>query len=153
MFETVFNEVSWDCHGSRPFTPLQAYGESVGPWFDSGYTTLLEDLHGRGMLENTLVVAMGEFGRTPKLNPAGGRDHWPQCWSIVFAGGGVRGGQVIGASDKIGGTPTERPVSPAEVAATIYHATGVPLDHQLSGPNGESIRVIDAEVKPILELF
>lgn len=153
MFETVFNELSWDCHGSKPFTPLSAYRESVGPWFDHGLSTLLGDLSARGILENTLVVAMGEFGRTPKLNPAGGRDHWPQCSSMLFAGGGVRGGQVIGASDAIGGAPAERPVSPAEVAATIYHAVGVPLDHQLPGPDGALIRVTDEGVKPIRELF
>lgn len=153
MFETVFNELSWDCHGSKPFTPLSAYRESIGPWFDNGFSTLLEDLSGRGMLENTLVVALGEFGRTPKLNPAGGRDHWPQCYSLLFAGGGVRGGQIVGASDAIGGSPVERPVTPAEVAATLYHGVGVPLDHHLPGPNGKPIRVADEGVEPIRELF
>jgi len=153
MFETVFNEITWDIHGSRPFTPIQAYRDIVGPWFDNGYSSLLEDLSQRGMLENTLVVCMGEFGRTPKVNPAGGRDHWPQCWSIFFAGGGVKGGQVVGASDEIGGYPKERPVTPSEVAATVYHSLGVDLATEFPGPGGRPIPVVDYGVKPILELF
>ena len=76
--------------------------------FDNAYRSLLEDLHDRGLLENTMVVAMGEFGRTPKVNPAGGRDHWPQCWSILMGGGPLKGGTVVGASDEIGGR-AERP--------------------------------------------
>lgn len=153
MFETVFDEITWDIHGSRPFTPIAAYRDIVGPWFDNGYSSLLEELHQRGLLENTLVVAMGEFGRTPKINPAGGRDHWPQCWTIVFAGGGVKGGQVVGASDEIGAYPKEHPVTPAEVAATIYHALGIDLEHELPGPQGRPIPVVDYGVKPIIELF
>ena len=153
MFETVFNEITWDIHGSRPFTPIQAYKEIVGPWFDNGYSTLLEDLQQRGMLENTLVVCMGEFGRTPKVNPAGGRDHWPQCWTIFFAGGGVKGGQVVGASDEIGGYPKDRPVTPSEVAATVYHALGIDGQHELPGPQGRPIPLVDYGVKPITELF
>ena len=74
MFETVFNEITWDIHGSAPFSPIQCYKEQVGPAFDNAYASLLEDLHDRGLLKNTMVVAMGEFGRTPKINPAGGRD-------------------------------------------------------------------------------
>jgi hypothetical protein len=153
MFETVFNEITWDIHGSRPFTPIQAYRDIVGPWFDNGYSSLLEDLHGRGMLENTLVVCMGEFGRTPKVNPAGGRDHWPQCWTVFFAGGGVKGGQVVGASDEIGAYPKDRPVTPSEVAATVYHALGIDLQTELIGPQGRPIPVVDFGVKPIMELF
>src|SRR5262249_30096404 len=97
MFETVFNEITWDIHGSRPVTPSAAYRDIVGPWFDNGFSSLIEDLASRGLLKETLVVAMGEFGRTPKINPAGGRDHWPQCWSILIAGGPIKGGQVVGA--------------------------------------------------------
>jgi Protein of unknown function (DUF1501) len=153
MFETVFDEITWDIHGSAPFTPITAYRDIVGPWFDHGYSALLSDLHERGMLENTLVVAMGEFGRTPKINPAGGRDHWPQCWTITFAGGGVKGGQVVGSSDEIGAYPKDRPVTPAEVAATIYHALGIDLEHEFPGPQGRPIPVVDYGVKPIMELF
>jgi arylsulfatase A-like enzyme len=153
MFETVFNEITWDIHGSRPFTPIQAYRDSVGPWFDNGYSTLLEELSQRGMLENTLVVCMGEFGRTPKINPAGGRDHWPQCWTIFFAGGGVRGGQVVGASDEQGGYPTDRPVTPAEVVATIYRSLGIDLHLELPGPQGRPVPIVDPGVREITELF
>jgi hypothetical protein len=153
MFETVFNEITWDIHGSRPFTPIQAYKEIVGPWFDNGYSSLLEDLKERGMLENTLVVCTGEFGRTPKVNPAGGRDHWPQCWSMFFAGGGVKGGQVIGASDEIGGYPKDRPVVAAEVTASIYHALGIDVGTELPGPQGRPMPVVDTGTRPIMDLL
>ena len=153
MFETVFNEITWDIHGSRPFTPISAYRDIVGPWFDNGYSSLLEELGQRGLLENTLVVAMGEFGRTPKINPAGGRDHWPQCWTILFAGGSVKGGQVVGASDELGAYPKDRPVPSAEVAATIYHALGIDLEHELPGPQARPSPVVGYGVKPIMELF
>ena len=83
MFETVFNEITWDIHGSAPFSPISCYRDLVGPMFDHAYSSLLEDLHDRGLLQNTLVLAMGEFGRTPKVNPAGGRDHWTNCWTIA----------------------------------------------------------------------
>lgn len=153
MHETVFNEATWDAHGTRPFSSLATYRDEVGPTFDHGYSTLLEDLHDRGLLEDTLVVCVGEFGRTPRLNPAGGRDHWTHCWSAAFAGGGVRGGQVLGASDEIGAYPKERPVSAPEIAATIYHALGVDPHHRLPGPDGQPISLVDSHVKPILELF
>jgi hypothetical protein len=153
MFETVFDEITWDIHGSAPFTPIEAYRDLCGPWFDHGFTSLIEELQQRGMLDNTLVVAMGEFGRTPKINPAGGRDHWPQCWSIVMAGGGVQGGRVVGESDEIGAYPKDRPVTPAEVAATVYHSLGIDLEHELPGPQGRPIPVVDYGVKPIMELF
>jgi hypothetical protein len=153
MFETVFDEITWDIHGSKPFTPISAYKDIVGPWFDNGYSSLLEELQQRGLLENTLVVAMGEFGRTPKINPAGGRDHWPQCWTIMFAGGGVKGGQVVGSSDEIAAYPKDRPVTPAEVAASVYYALGIDLEHELPGPQGRPIPVVDYGIKPIMELF
>jgi uncharacterized protein (DUF1501 family) len=88
---------------------------------------LIKDLDQRGLLKSTLVMATGEFGRTPKVNPAGGRDHWPSCWTSIFAGGGIRGGQVVGASDEIGAAPKDRPVTPAEIAATVYHLMGLDL--------------------------
>ncbi len=127
MFDTVFNTLSWDCHadGGALATTLDDYRDVLCPMFDRAYSTLLDDLSERGMLENTLVVAMGEFGRTPLLNPRGGRDHWPGVWSILFAGGGVRGGQVVGSSDRLGAEPRDRPVTPAEVAATIYCILGL----------------------------
>jgi uncharacterized protein DUF1501 len=125
MFETVFDRTTWDSHGSKPFSSIADYRNRVGPMFDMAYSSLLEDLDRRGLLETTLVVGMGEFGRSPRINPAGGRDHWPQCWTIHMAGGGVRGGQVYGSSDRLGAEPWDNPVGPENVVATIYHALGV----------------------------
>jgi Protein of unknown function (DUF1501) len=153
MFETVFDEITWDIHGSSPFSPIECYSNLVGPMFDNGFTSLVEDLSQSGRLDNTLILAMGEFGRTPKINPAGGRDHWPACWSMVFAGGGVKGGRTVGESDDIGGTPKSRPTSPAEVAATVFHALGIDLGTELPGPQDRPIRVVDHGVEPIMELF
>jgi hypothetical protein len=97
------------------------------PQLDMSLSTLLDDLESRGLLETTLVVAMGEFGRTPKINKAGGRDHYPRAGSVLFAGAGVKGGAVMGATDKIGSEPATRPWTPADFAASIYHALGI--DH------------------------
>jgi uncharacterized protein (DUF1501 family) len=94
------------------------------PPMDLAYTALIEDLDDRGMLDSTLIVAVGEFGRTPKINGSGGRDHWGNVFSASLVGGGVRGGQVIGASDKIGGHPKEGMVRPQDLHATILHALG-----------------------------
>jgi hypothetical protein len=153
MFDTVFNEITWDCHadGGSLAACLDDYKELLCPMFDHAYTALLEDLQQRGLLRNTLVLAMGEFGRTPHLNPRGGRDHWPGCWTILFAGGGVRGGQVVGASDKTGAEPRERPVSPEEVAATVYRAMGIDPSTRLPGPDDSPIQLVQAA--PIEELF
>ena len=153
MFETVFDELTWDIHGSSPFSPIECYRDLCGPNFDNGFTSLIEDLSATGELDNTLVVATGEFGRTPRINPAGGRDHWPQCWSMLMAGGGVRGGRVVGESDATASEPKERPVSPAEVSATIYSALGVDLATTLPGPDGQRVAVVDKGVEPIHELF
>jgi hypothetical protein len=153
MFETVFNEITWDIHGSAPFSPLECYEDLVGPMFDKAYATLLEELKGSGLLEDTMVVAMGEFGRTPKINPAGGRDHWPQAWSTLMAGGGIQGGRVIGATDEIGAYPVDRPVSPAELIATVYHGIGIDLETELPSPGARPVPVVDYGTEPVLELF
>jgi hypothetical protein len=153
MFETVFNEITWDIHGSAPFSPISCYGNLVGPMFDKAYSSLLEDLHDRGMLEGTLVLATGEFGRTPRINPAGGRDHWPQCWTIVLAGGGIKGGQAVGSSDSIGAAPRDLPATPSNVAATVYSALGIPLDLELHTPEGRIVRLVDHGFDPIQELL
>jgi len=97
------------------------------------------------------VVALGEFGRTPHLNPRGGRDHWPGVWSILFAGAGARGGQVIGSSDALAAEPKDRPISPQEVAASIYYGLGIDPKTQLTASDGKPIPLVDAE--PISELF
>lgn len=153
MFETVFDEITWDIHGSKPFSPITCYSDLVGPMFDMAYSSLLADLSERGLLQNTMVIATGEFGRTPKINPAGGRDHWPQCWSGLFAGGPIKGGKIVGSSDEIGGAPKDRPVSPMEVAATVYHSLGIDLETELPGAQGRPIPIVERGTEPIRELF
>jgi hypothetical protein len=152
-FITVFNEITWDIHGSKPFTSIAGMKEIVAPMYDQGYSALLEDLAQRGMLENTMVANLAEFGRTPKVNPSGGRDHWPQCWTVSFAGGGVKGGRVVGKSDDIGAYPAEKPVQPKEIVATIFHALGLELDTHLPGPQGRPFPLVDFGTQPIRELF
>lgn len=152
-FLTVFNEITWDIHGSNPFTSIAGMKDVVAPMYDQAYSALIEDLEQRGLLENTLVCNLAEFGRTPRVNPAGGRDHWPQCFSVYFAGGGVQGGQVVGASDPNGGFPAERAVDPSNVVATIYHSLGLDLDTTLPGPNGRPFPLVDFGKEAITELF
>ncbi|MBL9168606.1 MAG: DUF1501 domain-containing protein [Verrucomicrobiales bacterium] len=152
-FITVFDEITWDIHGSKPFTSIAGMKEIVAPMYDQGYSALLEDLFQRGMLDSTLVTCLAEFGRTPRINPTGGRDHWPQCWTVSFAGGGVKGGRVVGKSDEIGAYPVERPVQPKEVVATIYHSLGLDLDTHLPGPSGRPFPLVDFGTQPIRELF
>lgn len=153
MFETVFNEVTWDIHGSSPFTSIEGMKKEVAPNFDRAYTALIEDLHQRGMLQNTMVLAFGEFGRTPKVNPAGGRDHHPGVWTSLFAGGPFKGGTVVGESDEIGGSPKTRPVSSAEIAATVYTGLGLKIDTELRGPGNRPIPLVDHGIEPIHELL
>jgi uncharacterized protein (DUF1501 family) len=119
-FVTV-SQTGWDTHGNN-FRHLR---DHQLPSFDLAFSALVEDLSQRGLLEETLVVCMGEFGRTPRINGYAGRDHWPACHSVVFAGGGVRGGQVIGQSDETGSYPVERPAAPEDLVATIYSVLGV----------------------------
>jgi uncharacterized protein (DUF1501 family) len=125
----------------------------VAPMYDQGYSALLEDLFQRGLLDKTMLTCLSEFGRTPKVNPAGGRDHWPNCWTISFAGGGVKGGRVVGKSDDIGAYPVERPVKPAEVVATIYQSLGLDLETNLPGPQSRPFALVDPGTQPIKELF
>ncbi|MBX9579202.1 MAG: DUF1501 domain-containing protein [Gemmataceae bacterium] len=153
MFETVFDEITWDIHGSRPFTDIEEMAKQVAPNFDRAYTALLTDLADRGLLSNTMVVALGEFGRTPKVNPAGGRDHHPGVWSILMGGGPLQGGRVVGASDELGYVPKARPVTPAEVAATLYRGLGFDPHHELPGPQNRPLPLADYNAKPIAELF
>jgi hypothetical protein len=153
MFETVFDEITWDIHGSRPFTDIAEMSRLVAPNFDQAYSALLEDLHERGLLKSTIVTALGEFGRTPKINPAGGRDHHPGVWTILIGGGPIQGGRIIGESDELGYVPKTRPVTPAEVAATLYRGLGIDLEKELPGPQGRPIPVVDFGVKAIRELF
>lgn len=117
----------WDTHANN-FTCLK---NELLPLFDQGLAALIDDLADRGLLDETLVVAMGEFGRTPKINANAGRDHWGECGSVVFAGGGIPGGQIIGASDANGAYITNSPHAPPDVVATIYHRLGINPHQQI----------------------
>jgi hypothetical protein len=139
MYSTVFDTVSWDCHGSGTFSTLDDYRQRVLPEFDWGLSALLDDLERRGRLDSTLVVATGEFGRTPRLNAAGGRDHWPSVWSALVAGAGTEGGTVIGASGPHAGEPADQPVAPADLVATMYRALGIDPSRQITLENGTAI--------------
>jgi hypothetical protein len=118
---------TWDTHGGN-FTKLK---NELLPQLDAAVSSLLTDLDVRGMLRRTLVVVMGEFGRSPKVNPAAGRDHWNFCYTVMLAGGGIKGGSIHGASDKIGAHPSSCPVLPADIIATIYHCLGISTDLEL----------------------
>jgi uncharacterized protein (DUF1501 family) len=152
MFETVFNQVTWDCHGSSPFSTLSDYASVLLPVLDRAFSALVDDLEQRGRLETTLVVAAGEFGRTPRLNAVGGRDHWPGVWSIALAGGGVQGGRVVGASNAQAAFPDDRPVKPPDLLATIYRSLGLNGTQTLIRPSGEPFALVEAGT-PIAELF
>ncbi|MDX1948251.1 MAG: DUF1501 domain-containing protein [Pirellulaceae bacterium] len=121
------------------------------PPLDQGFSALLEDLSGRGLLAETLVAMLGEFGRTPKINPKAGRDHWGPCQSVALAGGGIRGGQVYGGSDKSAAYPTDHPVRPEDLIATVYSALGISPEAMLHDPSGRPHRACEGE--PLLGLF
>jgi hypothetical protein len=152
MFDTVFNQVTWDCHGGTPFSTLDDYTRVLLPDLDRAFSALIDDLDRRGLLQSTLVVAAGEFGRTPRLNSAGGRDHWPGVWSIAMAGAGVRGGQVLGRSDAHAAYPADRPVTPQDVLASIYHTLGVEPGRYLPRRGGQPFPPVEG-AQPIRELF
>ena len=115
---------NWDSHSDN----FNQHKNHLLPPADRALAALIEDLDERGLLESTLVVATGEFGRTPRINREAGRDHWPDCYSLLLAGGGIRGGAVWGASDRIGAYPASNPVGPEALIATIYAAMGIDPD-------------------------
>jgi arylsulfatase A-like enzyme len=133
----------WDTHQNN-FAHLR---KRLMPPTDQAFAALLDDLAVRGMLDDTLVVCMGEFGRTPKVNKHAGRDHWAAAQSIVFAGAGIRAGTVYGATDRTGGYPADNPVSPADVTATILHLLGVSPALEISDRAGRPFRACHG--KPI----
>lgn len=120
---------------------------------DRALSSLIQDLSDRGMLSETLVVVMGEFGRTPKINSRAGRDHWPNVFSVLMAGGGVARGQVIGSSDALGEYPKDRPVTPSDLAATIYTLLGVDPSHELHTSDGRPVRVAPDGASVVKELI
>src|SRR5207237_3681187 len=153
-FDTVFNLTCWDMHadgGGLNNTYLD-FERHLCPQFDQAFTALISDLEQRGLLAETVVAVLSEFGRTPRLNPRGGRDHYPDAWTNFLCGGNIRGGQVIGATDKIGSRPSDNPIEPPQILASIYHGMGINLDTtMMPGPGGRPIRLIEAE--PIRQLF
>jgi hypothetical protein len=144
-FVTV-NYPGWDTHQNlytqlkEGFTGAQ-HPVGLIPSLDLALSALVDDLSDRGLLAETLVLVMGEFGRTPKLNTQGGRDHWPRVFSALLAGGGVPGGQVMGASDATGESPKDRPITPADLAATIYTLLGIDPQQLLYTPDGRPVHV------------
>jgi hypothetical protein len=148
---------SWDMHGGHMGMGNAFGGGSYGmgwclPRLDEGLSALLTDLHERGLLERTLVVVVGEFGRSPRIQTQGapGRIHWPDCYSCILAGAGIRGGMVYGESDRIGAYVKDKPVRPQDLGATIYHALDVPLDLRL-GRDGFTRPITTGQ--PLLDLF
>ena len=148
---------TWDTHGDN-IPPYGGISRGLGPLlplFDHLLTTLVSDLEERGLLDQVLVIAMGEFGRTPNMgtqDSTDGRNHWTDIMSMCLAGGGLRHGQVIGASEKDGGTIRERPVTPADLAATLFRYFGVPQDVQYTDHQGRPKFVVDGG-QPLAELF
>ena len=138
----------WDTHGDN-FNSLKT---RLAPPADQGFAALLDDLSQRGLLDDTLITWVGEFGRRPQITTANaGREHWPWCYSAVMAGGGIRGGQVYGRSDRLAAYPAENPVSPADLTSTLYHGLGIPTDFDLRTSEGRPMRL--TEGRPMTHLF
>jgi uncharacterized protein (DUF1501 family) len=137
----------WDTHKDN-FTKV---GELCSQ-LDPGFATLLSDLRQRELLSKTLVVCMGEFGRTPRINPEEGRDHWARAWSMAIAGGPIKGGRVVGATNADGTEVASRPVTVPELMGSIMHAVGVD-GTKVNHARGRPLSVVDKETPPIAELF
>jgi hypothetical protein len=142
------NQLGWDTHAQN-FDGVKALSTVL----DSGWATLMNDLRSRGLLDSTLIVWMGEFGRTPKINENAGRDHYPNAWSTVLAGGGLKGGQVIGNTGEDGMEVRDRPVSVPDLLATVVKGVGLDPSNQNISENGRPIRLVDSKAKPIAEVL
>ena len=138
----------WDTHENH----FNAVKNHLHPNLDSGYATLLRDLHDRGLLDTTLVVWMGEFGRTPRVNGAAGRDHWPNAFCVCMGGGGIKTGQAVGTTNERAEVPKDRPIRVEDVAATIYHALGVDYEKEYMSPQERPLK-INYDGTPIAELL
>jgi len=146
-FVTVQAGGGWDTH-SNNFTELK---RRLLPQYDAGVAALVQDLHDRGMNDDVLVISMGEFGRTPKINKDAGRDHWPGAMSVLYAGGGLKMGQMIGTTDSTAAYPTSKPYTPGCVLSTMYHAVGVDPAHVFYDDGKRPLPVL-SEGDPIKEL-
>ncbi len=145
---TPTNAAGWDTHGDN-FNQVRTLSQVLDP----AWSSLMSDLRERGLLESTLVIWMGEFGRTPKINPNGGRDHFPLAWSAVLGGAGVKGGQVIGKTGAGGEAVTERPVSVADLYATFCGGLGIDHHKENISPEGRPIPLVDRGGSPIKEII
>lgn len=144
---------AWDWHANREGT-IEFLSKKYLPVFDHALSVFLQDLDERGLLETTTVVVWGEFGRTPRINAKGGRDHWPGTQSVLIAGGGVQAGRIIGQTDRIGSVPVERPVHVQEVFATLYRNLGIDTSHvTIPDLNGRPQYLVDDDRQPIRELI
>jgi uncharacterized protein (DUF1501 family) len=143
-FVTVTDR-GWDTHEDLKLRLAEGYtGGSVGkvPILDQALAALVTDLEERGLLDSTLVLVLGEFGRTPKLNTRGGRDHWPRVFSAALAGGGTARGAVVGRSDSFGESPADRPVSPSDLAATVLELLGIDPRREVTTPDGRPVLLV-----------
>jgi hypothetical protein len=139
--DAAIDNPQWDTHAQN----ADRLQEVLCPQFDIGFTALIEDMERRGLLAETLVIAMGEFGRTPKINANGGRDHWGHVFSFVMAGAGVRTAQVVGSSDKNGAYPASFPLEPQDLTATVCHLLGIPPEATFPHPTGRPMHVTEGE--------
>lgn len=146
QFVTV-TDGGWDTHQNN----FKSLKERKLPPLDQAYSALLEDLHARGLLDSTLVVWFGDFGRTPKINPSAGRDHWASAGVACMGGGGVKCGEVVGATNPLGEVVVDSPVTPQDLAATIYHTLGIPLHTWYKAQDGRPIELVP-EGKPVRQL-
>jgi len=145
-FVTV-NAGGWDTHANN----FEALKNQKLPQFDTAWSALVNDMHARGMMENTLVLVWGEFGRTPRINPGAGRDHWPGAMSVVMAGGGLRMGQAIGVTDARAEYPRERPITPEDVLSTMYHVLGIDQNREFHNEAQRPLKILNNGT-PIREL-
>ena len=144
---------AWDWHANREGT-IEYLSKKYLPVFDHAVAAFLKDLEERGLLETTTVIAWGEFGRTPKINAKGGRDHWPGTQSVLLAGGGIQGGRVIGETDSIGSVPASRPVHVQEIFATLYNNLGIDVNSDtVNDLNGRPRFLVTGDSQPIAELY
>src|SRR5262249_11933714 len=146
--EVSLGDNAWDTHDNNFETVRYLSGV-----LDAGWSALMEDLEDRGLLDSTLIVWMGEFGRTPKINGGKGRDHFPQAWSAALAGGGTKGGQVVGRTSVGGEAVEERPVSVPDLLATVCRALGLDPAKENVSNTGRPIRLTDAAAKPVHEVL
>jgi uncharacterized protein (DUF1501 family) len=142
------NRGGFDNHGNI-FEAMRNHGSIMDP----AIASLISDLKANGKLEKTLVVVLSEFGRTPRINDSGGRDHWARAFSCLLAGGGIKGGSIVGATDPDGMEVAERPVKVADLHATLCQALGIDLNKELTTPQGRPMRLVRKEARPISELL